>query len=155
MNLFAAQDKATARQRPSVTWGCPLSNNSRGAPLPHLYYDSPPLPFISLFLALFQRALDFTPIAILMSSYRGCAFVPSLLRYSALSLLKVLALGYDRGRVLLGIYSFSYRCSPCFRVSPGSATSEGEPATSQSSQISAQLGRISDQSHSQWYLVYR
>ena len=73
---------------PSVTWGRPvlssqrpLSNNSRGTPLPHLYCDSPPLPFLSPFLALCQCAADFTPHCHVDVFLQRLAFVPSLLRY--------------------------------------------------------------------------
>ena len=55
----------------------PLSNKGRGTPLPHLYYDSPPLPFISPFLTLFQYALDFTPHCHVDVFLQRLAFVPS------------------------------------------------------------------------------
>ena len=76
MSLSATQDKATARQRP-------LSHNSRGTALPHLYYDSPllSLPFVSPFLTLFQCALDFTPHCHVDVFLQRLACAPSLLRY--------------------------------------------------------------------------
>ena len=87
MSLSTTQDKATAHQNPPLLRGAllfsqrPLSNKRRGTPLPHLYYDSPPLPFISPFLTLFQCALDFTPHCHVDVFLQRLAFVPSLLKY--------------------------------------------------------------------------